>query len=87
MTGYVVKDECTLVETGAHYATWYMGSDGYVHEDPVYADAYKRRYFAEKKIERYVNDKCCGRYRKVSETECIEAEKWHHHYSIVEVQI
>lgn len=60
--------------------TFYTGADGFVHNFPEYARPYKRRADAVRKIRK--NIEWYG--NKISDTECIESNRWHHKFEIIE---
>ena len=53
MKKYVVKDSIINIKTGEQQ-TWYIGKDGYVHDERTkeFADGYARKGDAQRKINR-----------------------------------
>ena len=84
MKTYVVKDIIHNTQTG-ETSTYYTGKDGYVHDEPEFADGYKLTKAAQKKIDRekawYVR---WQKAKVINENSIIESDKWVHTYSIVE---
>ena len=85
MKRYVIKDIIHNTKTGETY-TCFTGTDGYVHDEPEYADGYKSPKMAQKKIDRekawYINWQGGS---VINEQSIIESNRWIHTYSIVEV--
>lgn len=86
MKTYVVKDIIHDTMTGLT-ATCYTGTDGYVHDEPEFADGYINKKNAQNAIDReklnYIRN-----YKGsiINERSIIESDKWIHTYSIVEVE-
>ena len=82
MTKYVVKLTQVNIETMEQH-NFYLGKDGYVHDEAQDADGYKVKRFAEDYIKRDIK----GPFKKViDERHAIEHGKWLSIYDIVEVE-
>lgn len=86
MKKYVVKDIIHNTKTGETF-TCYTGTDGYVHDEPEYADGYKSAKVAQRKIDR---EKAWYLHQMdgaiINERSIIESNKWIHTYTLVEVE-
>ena len=82
MKKYVIKDTITNIETG-HQEICYTGVDRYVHDDPMYADGYSKRGFAERKIKIEIDT--FYHFKRIDEFIAIESNTWVHRYEIVEI--
>lgn len=86
MKKFVIKDITHNTHSGETF-TFYTGTDGYVHDEAQYADGYKYRKVAQKKIDTekawYLNHQ---HGQVINENTIIESNRFIHTYSIVEVE-
>ena len=86
MKKFVIKDIIHNTHTGETIIC-FTGTDGYVHDEAIYADGYKYAKVAQKKIDRekawYLNHM---NGQVINENSIIESNRFIHTYSIVEVK-
>lgn len=86
MKTYIIKDTITDTKTGEQNI-YYTGTDGYVHSFPEYADGYKRKGMAERKIESDIQFiEQFFKSPRINNRSVME-HKWKHNYEIIEREI
>lgn len=85
MKKYVVKESVQNITTGEQQI-WYMGKDGYIHDERTkeFADGYARKGDAERKISREKAWYITWQKAKVLNENSIQDNNWIYTYSIEE---
>ena len=79
MKTYIIEDKIINIKTKETHL-YYLGKDGYVHEDMDYCTGYTRPSYAQELIERQFDEHIV----KLDNFHAIEGGVWLHIYTIIE---